>query len=226
MICQNCDGPIELLDERCPRCGAKPLHRRVFFGEKPEEFTLQPEEESSEFVLDLESDGPTQVALERTQAEAYGRPQPRAPVPQVAWGGFLRRAVAFVLDLVVVVALAAVLSLLSYIGYSVGLAAHDQALTMTTARPLVLFVALGCIALAAGYFVLLHGMEGKTVGKWMFGLRVVGPQRAPVSYGQVFLRCLGMVVFAPLMLGFLWVIWSREKRAWHDFLAGTWVIRD
>ncbi|PYJ14581.1 MAG: RDD family protein, partial [Verrucomicrobia bacterium] len=47
------------------------------------------------------------------------------------------------------------------------------------------------------------------------------------TYRQAFLRSLGTVVsVAPLGLGFLWIIWSREKRGWHDFLARTWVIRD
>lgn len=27
-------------------------------------------------------------------------------------------------------------------------------------------------------------------------------------------------------LGYLWAIWDREKRTWHDHLAGTWVVKD
>jgi uncharacterized RDD family membrane protein YckC len=84
----------------------------------------------------------------------------------------------------------------------------------------------GWIGLATVYFVMFHGMEGKTIGKWMLGLRVVGTEDRPVSYKQAFLRWVGMVGFAPIVLGFLWVIWNREKRGWHDFLARTWVIRD
>ena len=137
----------------------------------------------------------------------------------------MRRGVAFAIDLVIVVALSTVLLLLSYIGYKVGLSAHDQALTMATARPLLFFATLGCIALAAGYFVLLHAMDGKTVGKWMLGLRVVGPEQAPISYRQAFVRLIGTIAFTPLIVGALWIIWSREKRAWHDLLARTWVIR-
>lgn len=226
MICQNCDGPIQVSDERCPSCGAKPLHRRVIFGEKAEEFTLKPEDQSSEFDLDVESSDAWQFSPQRTRAEPHPAQSGRAPEPQVRWGGFFRRGVAFAIDLVVLAVLATVLGLLSYIGYRVGLSAHDQALTMATARPLVSFVTLGCIVMVAGYFVLLHGMDGKTVGKWMLGLRVVGPKQAPVSFRQAFRRLVGTILFAPLILGVLWIVWSREKRAWHDFFAGTWVIRE
>jgi uncharacterized RDD family membrane protein YckC len=31
---------------------------------------------------------------------------------------------------------------------------------------------------------------------------------------------------ASIGLGILWIVWSREKRAWHDFLARTWVVRE
>ena len=45
-------------------------------------------------------------------------------------------------------------------------------------------------------------------------------------YRQALLRWLAAVGFAPILLGFLWMIWSREKRAWHDIIAQTWVIRE
>jgi uncharacterized RDD family membrane protein YckC len=40
------------------------------------------------------------------------------------------------------------------------------------------------------------------------------------------LRWIATLVLAPLLLGFLWVFLNREKRAWHDYLAGTWVVRE
>ncbi len=224
MICQNCDGLIQLADERCPHCGAKPLHRRVMFGEKREEFALEVEDGSG-VDPGSESSDLWQFAPQPAQAEAFAR---RATTPdvQVRWGGFLRRGIAFAIDLVVIAGLATGLGLLSYLGYRVGLSAHDQSLTLATARPLMFFVTLSCLVLAAGYFVLLHGMGGKTVGKWMLGLRVVGPKQAPIGFKQAFRRLIGTIVFAPLILGVLWIIWSRQKRAWHDFFAGTWVIRE
>lgn len=220
MQCQNCDAPILPSDDLCPRCGARPLHRRVIFAAKPEEFALTPEDELVESRENWEFP-------EEQPGEANAGPEPAgAAAPAVRWSGFFRRAVAFSVDIVALAALSAALLILCYIGYKVGLAAHDRAVTVANSNALFFFVVFGCIALSTGYFVLLHGMDGRTIGKWLLGLRVVGAGQAQISYRQAFLRFLGMIVFAPFILGHLWIIWSREKRAWHDFLAQTWVIRD
>ena len=50
MNCQNCDAPVLVSDERCEKCGAKLLHRRVFLGAaKTEDFTLTGDEPASDF---------------------------------------------------------------------------------------------------------------------------------------------------------------------------------
>jgi len=41
--------------------------------------------------------------------------------------------------------------------------------------------------------------------------------------GRAFASILSVL---PLGLGYFWAIWDREKRTWHDHLAGTWVVRD
>jgi uncharacterized RDD family membrane protein YckC len=59
-------------------------------------------------------------------------------------------------------------------------------------------------------------------------LRVVGLAQQPISYRRALLRWVGMVGLgcASIGLSFLWIIWSGEKRAWHDLIARTWVIRN
>ena len=54
----------------------------------------------------------------------------------------------------------------------------------------------------------------------------IGANQAPVSYRQAMVRWFGYVAFAFFGIGFLWILLSREKRAWHDLLARTWVVRD
>ncbi|MGE5305332.1 MAG: RDD family protein [Alphaproteobacteria bacterium] len=173
---------------------------------------------------------------ERDEAEfpfapAAGTGHQPAETPPVAakavrWGGFFRRLFAFLLDVLVIVLLAAVMTLLSSVGYKVGLSAYGRAITWHNAVPLMFILTWASVFLASLYFVVFHGGEGRTIGKWLLGLRVVGPEQSAIGYGRAFFRWVVMVILAPLGLGFLWILWSSEKRGWHDYLARTWVIRD
>jgi len=226
MKCQNCESPILPSDDRCQQCGAKPLHQRVFLGGRREEFTLTPEEEPFELGEISEREEWQISSEQRPESERPGAEMSNRSAPEIHWGGFFRRACAFILDAIVILALSTVLFIMCYVGYKVGLSAHGRALTLDHSKPLFVLLTWGWSGLATAYFVVFHGMEGKTVGKWLLGLRVVGVERSRITYRRALLRWLGVVGFAPLLLGFLWILWSREKRGWHDFLAHTWVIRD
>jgi uncharacterized RDD family membrane protein YckC len=190
-----------------------------------EEFSLTPDE-PYELGDDRELDELPMAPQGKAEAQVRAVEAARAPVKEVRWGGFFRRFFAFLLDVVAIVLLASVMGLLCLIGYKVGLSGHGRAITWRSAVPLLFLLTWGSIFLATLYFVVFHGGEGKTIGKWLLGLRVVGPEQSPVSYSRAFLRWLVMVLLAPLGLGFLWILWSPEKRGWHDYLARTWVIRD
>lgn len=230
MNCQNCDAPVLASDETCQKCGAKLLHRRVFpSGPRPGDFVLTAEEPSAD--VDEPSDQENQWQFPARQewvAAPRSEPAPEGAAKEVRWGGFFRRAGACLIDLAVVTLLAVVMGVMAYTGYKVGLAAHNRPISWERAAPLLSYLTFAYAVLISAYFVLFHGMEGKTVGKWLLGLRVVGEGRSPIGYRCALLRWIGTVGFgaASLGLSLLWVLWQREKRGWHDFLAGTRVIRD
>ncbi len=226
MNCQNCEYPILPSDEKCPHCGALPLRQRVTFGARREEFALTREDEPFELGELAQADD-WQSSVEQKSEPDRPLTKPAGPsIPEIHWGGFFRRACAFVIDGIVVLALSMIMFYMCYIGYKVGLSAHGRALTWEHSMPFLVLFTWGWIGLATAYFVIFHGLDGKTIGKWLLGLRVVGVERSTVTYRRAFLRWLGLVGFAPVLLGFLWILWSREKRGWHDFLARTWVIRE
>lgn len=225
MNCQNCEYPILPSDEKCPHCGAIPLRRRVTFGTRREEFALIREEEPFELgdvaqAEDWQSSAPT-----AEPDRAVTKPAPPS-MQATRGGGFFRRACAFAIDTLVISALSVILFFMCYVGYKVGLSAHGRVLTWEHSTPFFTLLTWGWIGLATAYFVVFHGNEGKTIGKWLLGLRVVTADHGDIAYRRAFLRWIALVAFAPVLLGFLWVLWSREKRGWHDFLARTWVIRD
>lgn len=81
------------------------------------------------------------------------------------------------------------------------------------------------IILVLAYEVLLTA-RGQTIGKKVFGLRVVKADGSAPGFWTALLRqTIGyMVSNAIFDLGFLWVAFDSRNRAWHDFMAGTYVV--
>ena len=209
MKCQNCEALVLASDEYCTKCGAKLLHRRVFPGAaKPEEFTLTQEEPSAEFETQTEQDD---WRIESPQRIEW----PSESIVDVRWGGFFRRAGACLIDLVVIILLFTLMGLMAYIGYKVGLAAHDRLISWSNAAPLMTYLSFAWVGLTTAYFVVFHGMEGQTIGKWLLGLRVVGEGQERLTHRRALLRWIGAVGFGFVSFGlsFLWICGSGKNAA-------------
>jgi uncharacterized RDD family membrane protein YckC len=225
--CQNCEAPVVADDDLCGKCGAKLLHRRVLFGmPKPENFSLTAEEDNT----DIDTDGETvdwQFPTKAEMTKLGTRPMPPVlPEVDVRWGGFFRRACALIVDLIVVSLLSGIMGAMAYVGYKVGLGAHGLVITGDNAAALFAILTIGWLGLTGTYFIVLHGLGGQTVGKAMLGLRVVDVDRHSPTFRQAALRWFAAVGFAPIAIGYLWVLWQSEKRGWHDFVARTWVVHE
>ncbi|MFQ5792978.1 MAG: RDD family protein [Acidobacteriota bacterium] len=100
-------------------------------------------------------------------------------------------------------------------------------------RPLTDFppsavAALGCVGslLAVGYFLFFWSLSGQTLGNLLTGTRVVALDGRPLGAGRAALRVLGLVLsWLPLGVGFVGVWSDPKRRAWHDRLASTTVVR-
>lgn len=65
-----------------------------------------------------------------------------------------------------------------------------------------------------------------TVGKRLLGLRVTDDNGGQVTMARSFGRNFAKIIsYLPLALGFIWVIWSKRKRGWHDMIAKTLVVK-
>jgi uncharacterized RDD family membrane protein YckC len=85
-----------------------------------------------------------------------------------------------------------------------------------------------CLLLVAvAYFVGLTAYRGQTLGKLACGLRVVSNHHERLPVSRTLLReTLGKLLSGvPFLFGFLWVGFSKSKRGWHDYVAGTQVTR-
>jgi uncharacterized RDD family membrane protein YckC len=81
------------------------------------------------------------------------------------------------------------------------------------------------IALAC-YGAIMWKVRGSTVGGLVCSLAVVRSDGQPMDWGTVLVRALGgFVSLIVVGLGFVWISIDREKRGWHDKIAGTLVVR-
>ncbi len=78
------------------------------------------------------------------------------------------------------------------------------------------------------YFTYQWAVSGKTLGMAGLGLQVVTTQGGPISGRQAVLRTLGLAftLFITLGIGFLGIVYQRERRGLDDYFAGTAVVYD
>lgn len=90
-------------------------------------------------------------------------------------------------------------------------------------------VLLLTLFLAWSYFVLLEWLwQGQTVGKRLYGLRVIRDDGAPAGFVAVFIRNLIRIIdFLPAFygLGLLMIIFTSRSQRLGDLAAGTYVVR-
>ena len=78
------------------------------------------------------------------------------------------------------------------------------------------------------YFTYQWAVSGKTLGMAILGLQVVTREGGPISGGQAVRRTIGLgfTLFITLGIGFIGIVYQRERRALNDFIAGTAVVYD
>jgi len=86
---------------------------------------------------------------------------------------------------------------------------------------------LARLILSAAYFTVMPVQNnGQTLGKMAAGVAIVRDDGTPLSYGRSFARWLGYLVSGlTLCLGFICAAFTHRKRALHDYIADTRVVR-
>jgi uncharacterized RDD family membrane protein YckC len=147
------------------------------------------------------------------------------PVGQpTGYGGFWIRFVAYLLDGILLnIAFWIIAAILG-----ISLIPTDPA----TADPADYMGEMGSFELAALvvtwlYFALMESSaRGATIGKMILGLRVVDDQGARISFlratGRFFAKFISGII---LLIGYIMAAFTDRKRALHDIIAGTLVVK-
>jgi uncharacterized RDD family membrane protein YckC len=122
-----------------------------------------------------------------------------------------------------------VLATLIFVGAFFMFSTFTNAVGFQSASPYFGIVVLLTFAVAWSYFILLEWLgNGQTIGKRIFGLRVIADDGAPAGFTAVLVRnLLRMVDFLPGFYGFglLAIVVSSRSQRLGDLAAGTFVVR-
>lgn len=81
------------------------------------------------------------------------------------------------------------------------------------------------IALAT-YGAVMWKIRGTTVGGILLGLKIVRADGRPIDWPTAIVRALGCFLSLLVIgLGFIWIAFDPEGQAWHDKIAGTFVVK-
>jgi uncharacterized RDD family membrane protein YckC len=135
--------------------------------------------------------------------------------------GFNRRLLAGVIDGALVAFISfLVMTALGFVGLLVAGFNPDAPLLFDS------LLALSGLIVSIAYYVYswVKG-GGQTLGKSVTGMKVVGADGGPLSWGQGLLRYVGYLVSAAVFsLGFIWISFDLKRQGWHDKIAKTYVI--
>lgn len=86
--------------------------------------------------------------------------------------------------------------------------------------------AVGFLVAISYYTYFEGGPRGQTLGKRLLGIRVVDfSTGGPIGYGRAAVRYVTSIVSAIVIyIGYLWMLWDREKQCWHDKTANSVVV--
>ncbi len=155
--------------------------------------------------------------------------------PQVPYAGFWLRAVAYLLDVIlvsivtvpVVIALVVVTGLPQWAKTMSDENSQDPAAFI----PLFTFIALLIVIMLCGLWLYYSLTESSvwqgTVGKKAMGLMVTDLDGRRVSFGRATGRFFSRLItgLMPLLIGYILAGITAKKQALHDMIAGTLVLR-
>jgi uncharacterized RDD family membrane protein YckC len=139
-------------------------------------------------------------------------------LPQIEYAGFWRRFFAYIID-----------SFFNYIVFFFGslellvlINNHIIKMDISLINALSYVIA---IPLSFTFTILCWMNWGRTLGKFIFMMRIVDKDGNKLDLEKSVIRCFGYLLSTIcILLGFLWIAFDKKKQGWHDKLAKSFVV--
>ena len=123
--------------------------------------------------------------------------------------GFWIRALALIIDAILVGIISGILNALLFGGDAI------RGNGLSTLLGLAYYL----------YFWSSYG-HGQTLGSRAFSIRVVKTDGSELTLVDAFIRYVGLIVsFVCIFIGVIWVAFDANKQGWHDKIASTYVVK-
>ena len=123
--------------------------------------------------------------------------------------GFLTRALALIIDIILLAIVSSILNAIVFGGDVV------RGNGLSTLIGLVYYL----------YFWSSYG-HGQTLGNRALGIRVVKTTGTELTLTDAFIRYVGLILSCIVVfIGVIWVAFDPNKQGWHDKIASTYVVK-
>lgn len=162
--------------------------------------------------------------MEYTMTPPPAEVTPSVAAPTVAFTGFWRRFVSYILDAIIMWVVFGSLELMFGIkAWQLTPSPEEVSSTMG------LRMVFGVLSLASNwlYFTMMESSKYQgTVGKIALSLRVTDLEGNRISFGRANGRYWSKILsFFTLCIGFMMIGWTKKKQGLHDMIANTVVLR-
>ncbi|HEX9667706.1 MAG TPA: RDD family protein [Thermodesulfobacteriota bacterium] len=173
--------------------------------------------------LDYNADSSNHVlTLETNPIIEYETETPKTDRVKSDLAGFSTRSISLLIDLVIIFSLTALV-----LSTGIYIAANDLIFDTDYTLNFIATIFFFLIIVCSSYFVFLEGYGGKTIGKMIMGITVIGDDGGSIDIIKAFTRwAVSFFSASFFFIGFLWALFDSKSQTWHDKIAGTLVVKE
>ena len=154
------------------------------------------------------------------------------PIMRVRPAGFVSRLIAFMIDLVIIsitmtIVLFAINEIITFFGLKLLFNRWiSNSVNAETINSLIrILVVLLYYVFSILYFANFYSLVGYSPGKYLVGLQVVRTDGFRLGFWRSVARAVCYYLSALLLfMGFIWIIFDKNRQGLHDKIVGTVVI--
>lgn len=149
------------------------------------------------------------------------------PIGDYPAAGLIRRFAAMFYDTFLSIALLMVITL-AYKGVQMAIVGEARLRQLSDAGALDGDPLLSTLLVMGlfGFFAKFWTHNGQTLGMQVWGVRIQNRDGSAISLWQALLRFIVSIAsWLCLGLGFLWALWDKEKRTWHDIYSDSCAVQ-